>query len=56
MKTASANNLVIKRSSTSNTLYNVVEVDQEFNTVSVVQRDLSLEQAETLVLSNKEYD
>jgi len=56
MKTKSSANLVIKRSSNSNTLYNVVEVDQEFNTVSVLWRALSLEQAETLVLSNEEYD
>lgn len=49
-------NLVIKRSSKSNTLYNVVEVDQEFNTVSVLWRDLSIEQAETLVLSNEDND
>jgi len=45
---------VIKRSSNSNTLYNVVEVDQEFNTVSTLWFDLSLEQAETLVLSNED--
>ena len=46
--------LVITRSSISNTLYNVVEVDQDYNIVSVLWRALSLEQAETLVLSNQE--